>query len=63
MTTENTEHTEPRPAQRDSLCIGKFSLRNYAPGKFWLENTCGEGMETSEAKIEELLSGLFKREY
>ena len=47
----------------DIIYAGPFRLHNYAKGKFWLSNEDGEGMETSEVKITELLKGFFEREF
>jgi len=46
-----------------AIDIGQFRLVNFAEGKFWLTNADGEGMETSEAKIEAMLKEFFEREF
>jgi hypothetical protein len=48
---------------------GKYMLANYRPakvgepGKYWLENGEGEGMETSEEKIEAMFAEFFSKEF
>jgi hypothetical protein len=61
----NTQASPLRKAKRgnDTIHAGPFRLHNYAKGKFWLSNEDGEGMETSEVKITELLKGFFEREF
>ena len=51
----------PEPAP--SIKAGPYTLTRYKPGKFWLDNGEGEGMETSELKVENLLGEFFKREF
>lgn len=52
-----------------SICAGKFRLTNFRPGKvgepgkYWLDSADGEGMETSEDKIEAMLADFIRREF
>jgi hypothetical protein len=52
-----------------SICAGKFRLTNFRPGKvgepgkYWLDSADGEGLETSEDKIEAMLADFFRRQF
>lgn len=50
-------------APAPSIKAGPYTLTHYETGKFWLDNGEGEGMETSELKVENLLGEFFKREF
>lgn len=56
-------HSLHRLVNHETIVAGKYELRKWLPGKFWLSNGEGEGMETSEAKIEKMLDSFFKREF
>jgi hypothetical protein len=49
--------------QATTLYIGNFRISHMGPGKCWLSNSDGEGMETSEAKLAAHLEKYFKREF
>ena len=46
-----------------AIRIGQFRVTNFGAGKYWIANSGGEGMETSEAKLAECIGEYFKREF
>jgi hypothetical protein len=56
----------PRPGV---VFAGRYKLANYRttkvgePGKYWIENGEGEGMEASEKDIEEMFAKFFKENF
>lgn len=50
-----------RPLER--LTAGRMILARVGVGKFWLSNRDGEGMETSEEKIVQMLKEFWKKEF
>jgi hypothetical protein len=64
-------HANPPPhyADLDKLNAGSMSIRQTRPsrvgepGKYWIQNGDGEGLETSESKIEAMLAEFFRREF
>lgn len=46
-----------------ALIAGGYSIHQYEPGKYWLENEHGEGTETSEEKVAAMLKEFFDREF
>jgi hypothetical protein len=51
-----------RDAQPNQIYIGEYRLRQFGLGKIWLDHKDGEGMETSEAKLQEHIKAYFHRE-
>ena len=49
--------------QSAAFHIGNFRIIQMGPGKFWMSNGDGEGMETSELKLAAHLEKYFKREF
>lgn len=58
-----------RSSRPDAVNAGKYRLMQYRAsrvgelGKYCLENGDGEGLETSEGKIAEMLGNFFNREF
>lgn len=61
--------TDATPAQcqtlpaGQSIRVGDFLLLRLRGGNFWLSHPDGEGMETTQAKLQELFRGFFEREF
>jgi hypothetical protein len=46
-----------------AIVAGGYSIHQFEPGKYWLENPDGEGMETSEERVKAMLKEFFEREF
>lgn len=57
--------TQRRKGAAGFLRIGKIGVTRLPgrPGKLWLTNEHGEGMETFESKLGAVLAEYFKREF
>jgi hypothetical protein len=49
--------------QPGSVTIGEFTLTRLAEGVFWLLPSSGEGMATTEVKIEAMLREFWRKEF
>jgi hypothetical protein len=46
-----------------TLHIGRFTIRAYGRGVFWIENEIGEGMTVTEIRLNELLASFWKENF
>lgn len=51
------------PAPEEEIYIGQFHIARYADGTFWIVKEDGEGMETSEEKLIELIRDFWSKEF
>lgn len=49
--------------QEDAVRAAGYSIHQFAPQRYWIENPDGEGMETSMEKIHEMFRAFFNREF
>ncbi len=54
---------QPGPDREQTFAVGEFTLSRPTPGKVWLTNAEGEGMETTEEKLAEALEEFFDAEF
>ncbi|MGL4639608.1 MAG: hypothetical protein ACRCVX_07780 [Shewanella sp.] len=49
--------------KRGAIQIGRYSLERSADGSYWIAHESGEGMQTTERKLEKLIGYFFYSEY
>ena len=57
----NTEKLEPIVITR--LRVGEFEITAQTHGGFWIGRVGGEGMQTSNEKLETLIRSFYEREF
>lgn len=59
----NNRHVNETPNAMREISTHGFILRDLGQNKFWLVNAAGEGLETTGAKIDQLLGQFFEKEF